>query len=465
MPRLDPSLLTTHPWRAMWTLALPVMAEELANLLVGYTDWYLAGKYLPGESPKAAMSLVAYFLWILPTLFSTVAIGALAVTARYVGAGNRQIASRVVNQALLLGSLMATVAVFGLALFSGRFVALMQLEPEAAALAQRYLTIMAPVAPLVMLEQVASACLRGAGDTWTGFLARVLVNVLNVVFSTGFVTGWGPFPKLGWEGLAIGTAIGHGGGGLVLLAVLVRGHAGLRLSWRELTPDRELLRRILRIGLPGGIDQLGVVFCHLAYASMIYRLGTTATAAHGVGVQIEALSYLPGSAFMIAAGTLAGQSLGAKNAAAATGGVARCWIMGLAVMMFAGACYFFYGGEMARFFNGGEADEVTVLAGELLKIVALGTPFHATLMILTGGLRGAGDTRWPLAITFGGLLGMRLPLAAWMAWSVVPLGPFEIPGLGWAAHRAWIAMVTDVAVRAALLVARFLHGGWRHEEL
>jgi len=446
----------------MFALALPVMAEELANLMVGYTDWYLAGRFLEGDSPKAAMSLVAYALWLLPTIFSAIAIGAQAIVARFVGAGDTRKASRAANQALLLGSMFAVVGVVGVWLGAGPFIAAMQLHGTEAELAQRFLRIMAPVVPLIMLEQVAAACLRGAGDTWTGFMAKATVNVLNIIFSTGLVTGWGPFPHLGWEGLAVGTSIGHGGGGLILIAVLLRGRAGLKLSWAALRPDRELLRRILRIGLPGGLDQAGMLVCHLIYASIVNRLGTQSTAAHGMGIQIEALSYLPGSAFIVAAATLAGQSLGARDRHEATRSIVRCWISAALIMGCAGMTYYFAGGRLAEFFNGGKSNDVTLLTSQLLKIVAWGTPFHATVMVLTGGLRGAGDTRWPLLVTFLGLMGVRLPLAALLAWSEIPLGPIVIPGFGWGVHGAWIAMVADIIIRAILVSLRFFQGGWQH---
>jgi len=446
----------------MFTLALPVMAEELANLAVGYTDWWLTGRFLPGEAPKAAMSLVAYSLWLLPTLFSGVGIGAQAITARFVGAGDRVAASHAVNQSMLLGTGFAAVGTVAVWLLSGWFVSAMQLETEAAVLAERYLQILAPVVPLIMVEQVASACLRGAGDTWTGFQAKTVVNLINMFVSTMLVAGIGPFPRLGWEGLAIGTATGHAVGGLILLTLLVRGRAGLRLSWKALAPNRQLVARILRIGLPGGFDQLGLLSCHLVYASIVNRLGTQATAAHGMGIQIEALSYLPGSAFMVAAATLAGQSLGARDPRAAVSGVMRCWTSAVAVMTCAGLVFYFGGPWLTIFFNGGQTDDVTTLASQLLKIVAWGTPFHATIMILTGGLRGAGDTRWPLVITFAGLIGVRLPLALMLAWPEVQLGPILLVGAGWGVHGAWVAMVTDIIVRSFLILLRFLHGGWRH---
>jgi hypothetical protein len=100
-------------------------------------------------------------------------------------------------------------------------------------------------------------------------------------------------------GLAIGTSIGYAFAGLLVLAMLFRGRAGLRLRWSELRPRRDMIRRLLHVGLPGGGDQMSIVCCHLAYVRTINGLGSLATAAHGVGVRIESISYLPGFAFQI----------------------------------------------------------------------------------------------------------------------------------------------------------------------
>lgn len=444
----------------MLALALPVMAEEFANLLVGYTDWWLAGQFLPGQAPKAAMGLVAYSLWLLPTLFAAIAIGAQAIVARCIGANDRRSATHAFNQSLLLGALLAIVATTIVHTMAGRFVAMMQLEAEAATLAQSYIAIIAWVLPLIMVEQVASACLRGAGDTWTGFQVKLVVNALNALFSAALVVGVGPLPKLGWEGLAIGTAVGHGVGGLILIFVLLRGRSGLRISMHDLSPDLPLIKRILNVGLPGGFDLLAVIGCHLVYVSIINRLGTTAAAAHGMGVQIEALSYLPGTAFQVAAATLAGQSLGAGSVAAAMQSVRRSWAAATVVMSMAGIAFYFGGPWLTAFFNGGQVDDVTILASRLLKIVAWTCPFLATIGVLTGGLRGAGDTRWPLLVTFAGLIGIRLPLAAIFAWSGQIVPGIPIFGLGWGVEGAWTAMLLDVVVRSILITARFARGTW-----
>jgi putative MATE family efflux protein len=348
----------------------------------------------------------------------------------------------------------------------------MNLRGEAAALAIRYIWIVTPAIPCIMLEQVGSACLRGAGDTVSGMQARIAVNLVNVVLSTALVTGYGPFPTLGWDGLAIGTACGHAVGGTIILWRLVSGTGGVSLRDRPFDDlnqrlglwriDRPMITRILRVGVPGGGDVAAVLICHLVYVAIINRLGTLAQAAHGLGVQIEALSYLPGSAFQVAAATLAGQSLGAADARRAVRGVLLCVASAATIMTVAGLVLFFAGESVAELFIG-QSSDVSKLVGQLLRIVALSCPPLAVLMVLSGALRGSGDTAWPLAITLVGLVGVRIPGACLLAWDAVPLPLVDasLPGFGLGVAGAWWAMVADVTLRSVLAAWRFAHGGWK----
>ncbi|MEC8390521.1 MAG: MATE family efflux transporter, partial [Planctomycetota bacterium] len=323
-------------WRPMLRLAAPVMAEETLLLLVGYTDWWLTGNFLSGSEPKAAMALMSYMMWLMPSLFSAIAIGATAVVARRVGERRPGEGNLAANQSLVLGLLIAlvgTVVVLGLA---GPLPRAMQLSAVSAALASEYLGIVSWVIPLIMCEQVVAACLRGAGDTVTGFLAKSIVVVINLIVSAGLVTGWGPFPELGWKGLAYGTACGHGVGGLLLLAVFCYGRSGLKLRTDLLRPRRNVIRLLLRIGLPGGADMAAILGCQFVFVAVINRIGDEAAAAHGLAVQIEALAYMPGSAFQVAAATLAGQFLGADKPRMARQSALLCLIWGGIVMSMGG---------------------------------------------------------------------------------------------------------------------------------
>ncbi|QDU28383.1 Multidrug resistance protein MdtK [Anatilimnocola aggregata] len=449
--------------RPVLMLALPVLAEESLNLLVGLTDWYLAGNFLVGEEPLAAMGLLAYVMWLIPSFFSFVGIGATALVARFIGAGNREQALHVTRQAILLG-LFLTLLVMAVCFGGGpTFIRAMNFTDLTAELAERYLVILAWAVPFIMFEQIATACLRGSGDTVSGLQARVLVNLTNCLLSAALVTGWGPFPHLGWEGLAIGTLCGHIVGATVLLVILLRGRGGIALAWQWEKFDIPTMRRILRIGLPAGFDLLAVIVCHLIYAGIIYSFGKTAQAAHGLGVQIEAMSYLAGSAFQVAAATMCGQSLGAQNPARAVRSTLVATGLAMATMCTAGFFFFTHGEQLAVIFAR-EPGKTTHLTGELLRIVAISCPFLAVLQVTSGALRGAGDTTWPFLTTLAGLICIRLPGAAWLGLSSIPL-PFsdlEIPGFGWGAQGAWIAMVADVAVRSVLISARFAGGKWQH---
>lgn len=448
--------------RPLLRLALPVLAEELLNLLVGYTDWWLTGNYLEGAAYQAAMGLLAYLLWLAPSLFAAVAIGATALVARKVGAGDAMSARRVAHQALLVGSVIALIATLAATYGGLPFIRLLKLPDEATPLAWEYLRWVLPAIPAIMLEQVAIAILRGAGDTVTGLMAKVVVNIVNTTLSAVLLTGALGFPQLGWIGLAIGTSVGHIVGALILVTVLVRGRAGMQWRLSELTWDGPLTRHMLKIGIPGGMDVLAVLGCHLTYVSIINTLGTDSAAAHGLGVELEALAYAPASSFAVAAATMTGQLLGANQLSRARRMVLWAILVGVVFMSTMGALFHQYGGSLANVFVGESSPRTAALTTDYLKIVSFSMPFLAITMVLTGVLRGAGDTLCSLAVTFTGLALIRVPGAAWLAWSefAVPGTTWTIDGWDWGVHGAWWAMVFDVSLRSSLLLIRFVTGGW-----
>jgi putative MATE family efflux protein len=470
----------------MLRLATPVLVEQFLHMLVGFSDTILAGQYL-GATELAAINLMNYALWALYTVFAIVAIGSTALVARSVGGGDFLLARRVLRQSLLLGVLLAVaVAAVGVVL-AGPVVRLMQLEGDAARLATHYLWFVLAVLVAIGVEEVAIACLRGAGDTMSGLIAMIVLNIVNVSVSWSLVLGLGPLPELGWYGLAIGTAVGHLCGAAVILGFLLRGRAGLWIELRRAraTPlqqtsehrddpspparmlDGEIVRRLLRVGLPGGIDSLAMVCFHLWYLAIINQLGELAMAAHGVGVRIESISYLPGFAFQVAAATLVGQYLGAGDPHRAGRAVLTTCAVGGSIMTCAGAVMFFFPEALARIFIHADKQSIIELTSRLLPIVGAAIPAFALATVLTGALRGAGDTRLPLAITFVGLVLVRIPMAYILAYETIelPLVGVSLVGWGLGVVGAWYAMVVDIVVRTALILLRFFHGGWKRIEV
>lgn len=448
----------------MIRLAVPALAEEFLVLMVTWTDWLLASRYFAedGDATKAAMGLMAYVMWLIPSFFAVVGMGATALIARRVGARDFDSARIVANQAYLVAAIFAVVFTAVVWQFGEPFIHIMQLEGESASYALEYLRIVTPLIPLIMCSQIGAACLRGAGDTVSGFLVKLVVVVVNVLVSTLLVTGWGPLPQIGWKGIAIGTASGYAVGGIVLLTILIVGRAGLQLRFRWMKPDFSILSKLFRIGLPGGFDIGTLFFSQLLFLALINSLGKASAAAHGLAVQIEACAFLPGAAFQVAAATMAGQFLGAGQPKRASQSVLFCLGFGGAIMIVSGIGLFFFGTEISALFTGDLNDPTTQNVGSLLKIVAFALPSLAVVMILSGGFRGAGDTFWPFVFTAVGFFVIRIPLAMFLAFDTfeVPLIGVSVDGLGWGVAGAWYAMAADLAIRSMMIVTRFVRGKW-----
>ena len=411
----------------------------------------------------AAMGLMGYTTWLIPSLFAAVAIGATAVIARRVGEGQIVAARLAANQSILLGIGLAVIVTLASYLGGQLFISAMNLTGDAAQYASVYLYTLVPVIPLIMCNQIGSACLRGAGDTVTGFVAKLAMVLCNLLVSFVLVTGAFGVEPWGWQGIAVGTAVGHAVGGLILLAALLRGRAQMGLSWKLMSPQRSILRRLLIVGLPGGLD-IGVLLgSQLVFVGIINGLGQTAAAAHGLAVQIEACAYLPAYAFEVAAATLTGQFLGAGKPERAAQNAIRCLTLAIGLILLAGLAMFLAGPHLPAFFTGDTTDATTLQATQLIQIVIIALPSLAVVMVLSGALRGAGDTVWPFAITLFGFCVIRIPLTLYLALDTIdlPLGDWQLPGMGLGVSGGWIAMAIDLVVRSIIVGARFQHGGWK----
>jgi putative MATE family efflux protein len=445
----------------LW-LTLPVLLEQILHILVGFTDLWLTGNFLQNEAYVAAMTLMIYALWLVGNVFGFVALGSTALIARFAGARDHRMVDRVMNQSITSGLIWSVMLIALTLPLAGYFPIVMGLKGLAAEAAQSYLRIEICVLPAVMVERVAVACLRGAGDMVSGLAVMAIVNLINMVASYSLCRGVGPLPELGWNGVALGTAIGHCCGATILLILLACGRAGFHLRLTALRPDWGLIRRILRIGIPGGIDVLLVSICHLIYLRIVLSLGDVAAAAHGVAIQVEALGYMPGGAFQISAATMAGQYIGARDLVRARSSVVMACIVATGVMVVAGVFFYIAAVPLASMFLKGASREVIPLAAELLRVVAYAMGPLALVMVLVGALRGAGDTRWPLALNLIGIVFFRVPLALYLSHSTItlPILDYTFHGAGLGVVGAWYAAVTDIVVRCVLLLLRFRHDAW-----
>ncbi len=438
----------------VFRLAMPAVGEQFLNLLVGLVDTFLVGHLAAGTilslgygsaQALAAVGLSSYVIWTATTLFIAVAVGATALIARASGAGEPVDANSALRQSLLLGALMGVLALVLITLFAGQVMRLLGAPADVYPLGVGFLRITALSMPLAGILFIGNAALRGEGDTRTPLFVMFVVNGLNMLIAWLLVNGQFGLPALGVHGTAIGAAVGRSAGGLLVLVMLMRGRGLLRLD-RLPRPEPDMLKRLIRIGLPSGGEQLAFQGALVLFARLVTGLGTVAFAAHNTVITIESISFLPGAGFAAAATTLVGQGLGAHEPERARWSGYESFRQAGLFMAGMGLLFIL----VPHWFLSLLVDDPQVIAAGVtpLRTVGIIQPLLAASFVFSGALRGAGDTRFPLWIKLISPWLLRLPLA----FLLIPL--FGLTG-------AWIALSSDLALQGVLAWWRFRGGSWR----
>jgi putative MATE family efflux protein len=432
-------------YRDVLRLALPATMEQLLSMMVGIVDTFLVGHL--GAASLAAVGLAAQWVFLAATFFGAIATGSTALIARLIGAQDPKEANQVLRQSVLLGAFVGLGATILGVTLAGPALKLLGAQPDVAAMGTRYLRLVACIFFLNNLMFIGNACLRGAGDTRTPMYVMAVVNALNILVAWSAINGHLGLPKMGVIGSAVGATTAQGVGGILVIAVLLRGRGNLKLRLSGLRPDGDLIRRILRVGLPTGMEQMLFRTGHMLFARVLAELGTVVYAANQVAINGWSLSFMPGFGFAIAATTLVGQSLGAgEPGLAERRGYTTYWI-GAGLMTAIGLLFIGFPAQIMGFFT--NDPQVIAFGTQPLRMVGLFQPISAC-MIFSGALRGAGDTRFPMVVTGVGIWLVRVPLAYLFALN-----------LGWGLMGAWGAMALDITVRGVLTVLRFRGGRWK----
>jgi putative MATE family efflux protein len=436
--------------RQVFILALPMLGEQLVNFCVGFVDTFLAGQV--GKEATGAVGTGAYLSWFVTLGFSLVGTGAAALVARGFGARDLRTANRATNQsfvlALALGAVMSAFVYFAAPLLA----AFLTQTTAAREMMTTYMRIDAFGFTLYSTVLICGGVIRAAGDTRTPMVIMITVSIINAIVSAALVYGW-LGPKLGVTGIALGSVIARSLGGLMLAAVLLRGLRGLRLHAAWLRPDPEIIRRILRIGLPAAGEATLMCIAQLGFIKVVLHTATgdTATvnyAAHMIGVRMTAITYLPATAWMIAAATLVGQYLGAGRPDRSARAAHVAALQGAVLTTFVGITFFLLADVIYAIMSQDAA--VRAVGAPAFRLGAFIHPFLCAGIIYNGALRGAGDTRWPMVFSLIGGILIRIPLAY--------LGGVILTG---GLIGAWCGMWADNVVKFFLGLARILHGGWK----
>ncbi len=428
-------------------LAWPSFVELMLTQLTSMADLMMVGRL--GSFAVAAVGLSGQPKLLLMSAIMALNVGATAMVARFKGMGERRQAAEVMRQALLvnltLGAVMSVAGFF----LAEPLVRFMGARQETLADAAIYLKIQMAGMLTVAVTSTITASMRGAGHTRQAMIYNIAANAVNILGNYLLIEGHWGFPRLGVAGASLATVIGQLAA-MVMAVCYVRGQKYyVSLMIREkFRAEWELIRRIVRIGLPSMLEQLIMRTGLMMYGKIVAGLGTLVFAAHQACLNIQSLSFMNGQAFGIAASALVGQNLGAGRPEFADAYAKRARRLGMAVSALLMFVLFFLGGAIVSLYV--EEAEAINMGASALKIMAFILPFQSSQLIIASALRGAGDTR---AVTGYSVLGVLIirPAVAYLLVVVFELG----------LNGAWFALAADQLARSALTLLRLKSGKWK----
>jgi putative MATE family efflux protein len=434
-------LARLSPGRAALELAWPGIVEQSVSALGTAAVFAFVGQL--GANATAAVGAAGSFLFLMFPVWRSLAIGTVAVVSRRMGEGRIAAAADATRQSILLGAIAGLVSGVFFIAFAAPLLRLLGANEEIVAIGAPFLAVVGAASGLATVWLIGTSAMRAAGDTRTPMFLTGAGVVLSVLLAYLFINVLGGGPM----GSAYASTVTWVFGTAIMFVLLWRGVAGLSIAGGPWRLSRETVRTLFSISIPTAVESATFSFGILALSGLVFRLGIDEVAAHQIIGQIETFSFFPCIGFATAASALVGQALGmgdperARRAGWATAQMALVW--GVA----AGIAFVILPGLLLGIFT---ISGAVVAAGVgALAVVGIGQPAQALIFALGGALRGAGDTRYPLIVSFVNWFVVRLPLAYVLCF---------VFGLG--LTGIWLGVTVDYFVRAVLLAMRFRGDAW-----
>jgi len=433
----------------VWALAWPVILSFGLDSILSLSSMLMVGRL--GADAVGAVGLATQILGAVRAGIAAVGTGTVALVARYVGANDRDSAEEVLQQSVTFGVLVSTIIAIPVIVFAHPLMDVFQVKGEMAEMGARYLQVVMLSEPFQGIFLMCASALRGAGDTRTPLWIGGIIDLLAIFLNYVLIFGKLGCPALGVDGAAVATLLAIAFGGVLFFYALSIEGMVLNFRWKGLWPDFGLGRRILSVGNPAAIEQLLIQFGFVAYVGFVARFGAKEIAAYFIGVRILALSFLPGFGFSSASATLVGQGLGAGDPKFSRKAGWESTGMAMVMMTAMGLLFIVFAHQIAALFiDDKQVIEYTV---QFMYALAAAQPLMAIDWTITGALRGAGDSRFPLYGSLAGFYGMRLFLTI-LIW-------YHGGNIIW----IWWSLLADYVVRSTVKVRRFQTGHWETIEV
>lgn len=409
------NMLSGSMWDKILLYALPVAATGILGQLFNASDIAVVGNFAPGDTVSAVAAVGANgpVIGLVLNLFIGIALGANVVIANAIGRGDHETVSRAVHTSIVasvLGGLLITI--FG-ELFAVSVLEMLNVPEEVLPLAAKYMRIYLIGMPVILLYNFESAIFRSAGDTKTPLAALAISGVLNVLLNLFFVI----VMRMTVEGVAIATVTANAISSALLMRKLIKSELLVKIELKKLKISWPILGRILKIGVPAGIQGAVFSLSNIVIQSAINSLGKIVMAASSAAFNIEIMAYYILNSFGQACTTFVGQNYGAAQIDRCRKAFKLCLIEGVIATACAVGITLVSGKFLLSLFN--NDPEVIRLGFVRLKFIFASYIFSTFYDGMSGYLRGFGISLTPALLTMLGVCGIRV---LWVA-TVFPKNP------------------------------------------
>lgn len=385
----------------MVAFTIPVMLSGVLQLLFNAADIIVVGRYV-GDEALAAVGSTSSLINLLVSLFMGLSIGANVVVAQYYGSEDREGVSRAVHTSIAL-SMVCGVAIGILGFFASGIILQWMGSPEdVIGLASLYLKIYFLGMPGSMVFNYGAAILRASGNTKTPLYYLTAAGIINVILNLFFVIGC----SLGVAGVGIATVVSQYISAALVLRYMIKDDGILHLDPGKIRMEKKMLVRIVRIGIPAGIQGSVFSLSNVVIQSAINSFGSTVVAGNSAAANIEGFVYLAMNSVYQTSLTFSGQNYGAGKKDRILKVMLECELIVIVIGLTVGNLAYIFGDPLLHIYSDSDA----VVSAGLARMGYVCTVYFLCGMMdcMVGVLRGIGRSVVPMIVSLVGACGLRL---------------------------------------------------------
>lgn len=442
----DTALEPMFSRRFLYTLIIPLIIEQVLMVSIGMADTVMIAS--AGESAVSAISLVDSITILIVQLFAAFATGGAVVASQYLGNKDHASANAAAKQLILL-SLLASITLLILCMpFRKQIISFIFGSIETSVLeggATYFIYILLSL-PFLAAYNASAALFRSMGNSKISLWVSLVMNLVNVAGNAYFIFSL----HLGVIGAGLGTLLSRIIGSAIILALLtdptnqisVRNYRHWSLRW-------DMIKRILHIGIPNGIEGSVFQIGKLLVQGFIAAFGTASIAANAIANSVASFVNIPGGAIGLASITVIGQAVGAKRPDQAVFYGKKLLFAAYIAMIVVAIPVFIFAPKIVPIFN--LSAEATELASNVIQSAMIfSSILWPTAFSLPNFLRAAGDAKFTMVVSMVSMWASRVGMSYLLA--IV---------FGWGIYGVWFGMYIDWIFRSICFITRFARGKWK----